>query len=90
MHLVREAGIKRYWEMPPAWRSALRGTEAPMLVDHLDPENLSLLEGMDDGLGQGERDQLLQEAVRILRARSGCGSTGSAWTCSRSRTWAWR
>jgi hypothetical protein len=40
-----------------------------MLLDHLDPEDLSLLEGICDALGQGERDRLLQEAVRILRAR---------------------
>lgn len=69
VHLARDAGIKRYWEVPAVWRSALRGTEGPMLVDHLDPEDLSLLEGMYEGLGQGERDRLLQEAVRILRAR---------------------
>lgn len=67
--LARDAGIKRYWEVPAASRSALRGTEAPMLVDHLDPEDLSLLEGTYEGLGQGERDRVLHEAVPILRAR---------------------
>lgn len=40
-----------------------------MLVTLLDEEDRSLLDEMYDGLGQGERDRLLQEAVRILRAR---------------------
>lgn len=69
VHLAREAGIRRYWEVPAAWRAALRGSEAPLLLDQLDPEDRSLVEGMYDGLGQAERDRLLQEAVRILRAR---------------------
>lgn len=34
----------------------------------LDEEDQSLLDEMYDGLGQGERDRLLQEAVRLLRA----------------------
>ncbi len=69
VHLARDAGIKRYWEVPPAWRQALRGSEAPMLLSLLDEEDRALLDGMYDELGQGERDRLLQEAVRILRAR---------------------
>lgn len=40
-----------------------------MLVTLLDEEDQSLLDEIYDGLGQGERDRLLQEAVRILRAR---------------------
>jgi hypothetical protein len=63
VHLAWEPGIKRYWEMSTAWRMALRGSEAPMLVDHLDPEDLSLLEGVYEGLGQGARNRLLQEAA---------------------------
>ncbi len=69
VHLAREAGIRRYWEVSPAWRSALRGSEAPMLLTLLDKEDRALLEGMYGGLRQGDRDRLLQEAVRILRAR---------------------
>jgi hypothetical protein len=34
-----------------------------MLLDLLEPEDQSLLEGMCEGLGQGERDRLLQEAA---------------------------
>ncbi len=40
-----------------------------MLLSLLDEEDRALLDGMYDELGQGERDRLLQEAVRILRAR---------------------
>ena len=69
MHLAREAGIKRFWEVPAAWRQALRGTEAPMVLSLLDEEDRSLLDGTYDGLGQGERDRPLQEAVRLHRAR---------------------
>ncbi len=40
-----------------------------MLLNVLDEEDRSLLDGMYEGLGQGERDRLLQETVRLLRAR---------------------
>jgi hypothetical protein len=40
-----------------------------MLVTVLNEEDRALLDGMYDGLGQGERDRLLQGAVRILPAR---------------------
>ncbi len=39
VHLGREAGIQRYWEVPAAWRQALRGSEAPMLLNLLDEED---------------------------------------------------
>ncbi len=67
--LARDAGIKRYWEVPAAWHEALRGADGPMLLDQLDPEDASLLEGMYEGPGQEERPRLLQEAGRLLRAR---------------------
>jgi hypothetical protein len=44
-------GIRRYWEVPAAWRNALRGCEAPMLLTLLDEEDRALLGGMDDGRG---------------------------------------
>ncbi len=69
VHLAREAGIRRFWEVPAAWGSALRGKEAPLVLDLLDPEDQALLDGMYEGLGQVERDRLLQEAIRLLRAR---------------------
>lgn len=40
-----------------------------MLLTLLDEADRALLEEMYDGLGQGERDRLLQETVRILRER---------------------
>ncbi len=69
VYLAREAGIKGYWEVPAAWGSALRGKEAPLVLDILDPEDQAVLEGMYEGLARDERPRLLQEAVRLLRAR---------------------
>lgn len=40
-----------------------------MLLSIVDEEDGSLLAEIYDGLGQGERDRLLQEAVRLLQAR---------------------